>query len=237
LERLTELHCRGRIVSARHNSDLKNEIENRLKEGEFDLGFYRLRLSFFDFNLPATLADAKSIIMIAVPRPQAQATFTFKGKRVPVIIPPTYVGYKKTNDAMEDFLSSLLAKEGYKTTKALLPLKLLAARSRLAKYGRNNITYIEGMGSFYELVAYYSDLPCESDSWHEVQTMEKCARCQACVHACPTGAIAEDRFLLHADRCITYHNEMKGTVSFPNWLNVSWHNTLVGCLRCQKVCP
>jgi epoxyqueuosine reductase len=53
--------------------------------------------------------------------------------------------------------------------------------------------------------------------------------------ACPTDAIGSDRFLLHAERCITFHNERRA--EFPDWLSPAWHNCLVGCMICQKVCP
>jgi epoxyqueuosine reductase len=53
--------------------------------------------------------------------------------------------------------------------------------------------------------------------------------------ACPTGAMASDRFLLYAERCITFLNEQPG--EFPDWLDSSWHNCLVGCLACQNACP
>jgi epoxyqueuosine reductase len=53
--------------------------------------------------------------------------------------------------------------------------------------------------------------------------------------ACPTGAISADRFLLKAERCLTFHNERRG--AFPEWLKPSWHNCLVGCLYCQEACP
>lgn len=53
--------------------------------------------------------------------------------------------------------------------------------------------------------------------------------------ACPTGAISSDRFLLYAERCITFRNEQPR--KFPHWLNPSWHNCLVGCMHCQNACP
>jgi len=119
--------------------------------------------------------------------------------------------------------------------KAIVPWKLLAARSGLAQYGKNNITYIAGLGSFYRLVAFVSDLPCLEDSWGEPQILKDCSKCDACTKACPSGAIGTDRFLLHAERCITFHNERQE--EFPTWLNPSWHHCLVGCMVCQKVCP
>jgi epoxyqueuosine reductase len=86
------------------------------------------------------------------------------------------------------------------------------------------------MGSFLQLVAVYSDLPCRKDDWLEAQMMESRQNC-------PTGAIPSDRFLIRAERCIVFHNEKPSNIPFPSWINVSWHNCLVGCLHCQNVCP
>jgi epoxyqueuosine reductase len=93
------------------------------------------------------------------------------------------------------------------------------------------------MGSFLQLVAVYSDLPCQRDSWQEAQMMKSCRKCYACRQNCPTGAIPDDRFLLRAERCIVFHNEKKGDIPFPVWIDPSWHNCLFGCLHCQRVCP
>jgi epoxyqueuosine reductase len=120
---------------------------------------------------------------------------------------------------------------------ANLPKKLTAVRAGLATYGRNNITYVPGMGSFYRPVLLWSDLPCEEDQWQELRMMATCERCQACLRACPTGAIGADRFLLHAERCLTLYNEEPHHVPFPRWVDPSWHNCLVGCLYCQRACP
>jgi epoxyqueuosine reductase len=107
----------------------------------------------------------------------------------------------------------------------------------LAEYGRNNIAYVEGMGSFMRLTAVYSDMPCESDSWQEPKTMSHCRDCNLCRKACPTGAISSERFLLHAEKCLTYHNEREAEIPFPVWIKPEWHNCIVGCIRCQAACP
>ena len=65
--------------------------------------------------------------------------------------------------------------------------------------------------------------------------LNDCTTCDACAKACPGGAIGAGRFLLHAERCITFHNERQGKL--PAWINPSWHHCLVGCMICQKVCP
>jgi len=114
-------------------------------------------------------------------------------------------------------------------------LKLLAVRSGLGSYGRNNICYIQDSGSFCRLVAFYTDYPCEGGVWFESQMMEDCKNCSACVRVCPTGAITPDRFLIRTERCLTFFNERKG--KFPSWVNPSWHQCIFGCMRCQSVCP
>jgi epoxyqueuosine reductase len=65
--------------------------------------------------------------------------------------------------------------------------------------------------------------------------MEACAQCRACEKSCPTGALSSERFMIRAEKCLTYFNE--GEEAFPEWLKPTWHNALVGCLRCQQVCP
>ncbi len=234
---LAEHGYQGRIVSIQHLPELQEEIKERSSQGLFDEEFYRLRLAFFDFKVPETLPEAKSIIVVAVPRPQAQATFTFEGEKTALILPPTYVAYQQTTNRVAEFLAGILKEKGYGIARTALPLKLLAVRSGLAEYGRNNISYVSGMGSFFQLVAVYSELPCLEDSWREAQIMKQCENCQACLRSCPTGAISSDRFLLHAERCIVFHNEKKGDIPFPSWINPSWHNCLYGCLHCQRTCP
>ena len=237
LPRLTERGYQGRIISIRHLTELQEEIKERYSQGSFDEEFYHLRLTFYDFRAPETLPEAKSIIVVAVPRPQAQATFMFEGKKRDLILPPTYAAYQRTTDSVAEFLTGILKEEGCGIAPTALPLKLLAVRSGLSEYGRNNITYVPGMGSFYQIVAVYSELPCREDTWREARVMEQCGSCQACLRSCPTGAISSDRFLLHAERCISFRNEMKGDVPFPPWIDPSWHNCLYGCMYCQRVCP
>ena len=65
--------------------------------------------------------------------------------------------------------------------------------------------------------------------------MDACRRCSACRRNCPTGAIGPDRFLVRAERCLTFHNERPAP--FPGWLDPAWHHRLFGCMRCQTVCP
>jgi epoxyqueuosine reductase len=84
-------------------------------------------------------------------------------------------------------------------------------------------------------MAFFSDLPCEDDVWFESSMMKECQKCTACIRACPTGAITSERFLIRAERCLTFQNERSG--EFPSWVDPSWHHCLFGCMGCQKICP
>jgi epoxyqueuosine reductase len=238
LLRLREHSCKGRIVSVEHVRDLQEEIEGRYERGLLDKEFYQERLAYFDFHIPPKdLPEAKSLLVVAVPRPQSQAVFTWSGESKALTIPPTYVANERTRRRIRDVLAEILAPRGYRLTPTALPLKLLATHSGLGVYGKNNICYVPGMGSFLQLVAFYSDLPCWKDRWQEAQMMKYCNNCCACRQVCPAGAISPDRFILHAERCIVFHNERKGDIPFPAWIEPSWHNCLVGCMHCQRVCP
>jgi epoxyqueuosine reductase len=233
LSKLEEQGYKGRIVSPEHLPELQAGIEGPYLEGLLDEELYQEYLTGFEFNLP----EAKSLIVVAFPHPQTRITFTWEGKPVPTIVPPTYLHGREIDRQVEELLAEALAPEGYRMALAKLPKKLLAVRSGMARYGRNNVSYVPGLGSFYRLVVLWSDLPCAEDDWREPRMLEKCETCTACLRKCPTGAITSERFLLHAERCLTFHNEKPGDVPFAEWIDPSAHNALVGCMHCQRVCP
>jgi len=230
-------NCKYRVTSTCHLPELQKEIEARRDQGQFDSEFAQQYIPGFNFAPPEELRNARSIIVVAMPRPPTKADFNWNGKKQSFILPPTYTAYDESRLHVERTVAQALGKEGYKIASPLLPLKLLAARSGLTEYGRNNITYVQGMGSFMRLTAVYSDMPLESDSWQEPKMMVRCQDCGVCQKACPTGAISSDRFLLHAEKCLTYHNEKSAEIPFPNWIKPEWHNCIIGCIRCQTACP
>ncbi|MDH4367544.1 MAG: FeS-binding protein, partial [Dehalococcoidia bacterium] len=231
--KLEERGYRGAVVPVEHVAQLKHEIEERMRQKEIDAGLYKRYLIHFKFDVIANLPGARSIIITAAPQPQRKVTFQLNGQAYSFIIPPTY--YSNTDDRIKRILRSILSSNGYQLHRAALPLKLLAVCSGMAKYGKNNIAYTGGLGSFVRLAAFLSDVPAGSSDWLEPRAMKDCDKCKACRKACPTGAIAPDRFLIHAERCITFLNEDRG--EFPEWIDPAWHNSLVGCMKCQLVCP
>lgn len=231
--KLEEKGYRGAVVPIERVVQLKYEIEKRLSQKEIDAGLYERYLTYLKCDVASTLPGSRSIIVTAAPQPQRKATFYFNGQTHKGIFPPIYTG--DTDKRVGDIIQSILAPSGYQIHAAALPLKLLAVRSGMATYGKNNIAYVDGMGSFLRFKAFLSDMPIGSSEWLEPQVMKECNKCRACVKSCPTGAVVPDRFLIHAERCITFFNE--STDEFPEWLDPSWHNSLVGCMKCQLVCP
>jgi epoxyqueuosine reductase len=222
---------KGRIVSAQRLSDLKEEIEVRHRTGIFDEDFYLERLAGSTFAVEEQLPGARSLIITAAPQARQRVGFCLKGRHYHFEVPPTYSNH--TDAAVQSVLSRILAPM-FRLEPLSVPEKLLAARSGLARYGRNNIAYVDGMGSFHRLRAFVSDLPSIGDEWIEPEAVAQCDRCTACLSQCPTGAIASDRFVILAEKCLTFHNERPD--AFPDWIDLSWHNCLIGCMLCQSVC-
>ncbi len=193
----------------------------------------------YSLDLPECDFAIQSILVVATPSPAAiEVTFTRNGKRIPEILPTSYVDKEKSPSRIETYLKAFLHPIGYHVCCApQLPRKLIAVRSGLGMYGRNNICYVEGMGSFLNLNLFFSDIPCTEDQWQDIRHMEICHTCQACLHICPTAAILPTRFLIDNERCLTYFNESGGEWDFPGWIDPLSHHTLYGCMRCQTACP
>ncbi|MFC1619820.1 4Fe-4S double cluster binding domain-containing protein [Candidatus Neomarinimicrobiota bacterium] len=236
MARLERMGYQGRIVPVRRVEELRRTYADHQDTGHLDEELSREWLNGFDFQLPERLPQG-SVILIAIPQPEQRVTFSltgrFAGRELTTVMPPTY--HHGVDNKVRKVLRDILELNAYQLFDTNLPKKLLAVRSGLAQYGRNNITYVSGMGSYYRLILFASDLPATDDVWQAAQAMEICTRCTACMKSCPTGAISEDRFLLRAELCLTFHNERK--MGFPDWIDPDWHHCLVGCLRCQWSCP
>jgi epoxyqueuosine reductase len=234
---LAEQGHRARIVSLSRSDELREEIESHRRAGRLDEELYQAYLADLSFQPPDDFPEARSIIVTATRDPLVRFHFKWKGNTLAGLVPPTYLHGLRIIEEIESLLGQYFQGSGHRIARAQLPRKLLAARSGLARYGRNNIAYVQGMGSFHRLSTFFTSLSCDRDGWQPPEMLERCETCSACHGTCPSGAIGEDRFLLHAERCIVFHNEKPAHVPFPDWIRPSWHNCLVGCMICQQVCP
>ena len=234
LRLLTERGYQARSLFVSHLEQVREDVERWHRDGFLDRYLYDNYLFRFRYQMPESFPEAKSIVVITIPQPICEVSFTWEGKSFRSIVPPTYAKAVEIDQEIVELLER--ADDGVHLMRAVLPQKTLAVRTGLAEYGRNNITYVPGFGSFHRLTSFFTnrELP---DDWQEMRVMERCEDCGTCLQACPTGAIAEDRFLLHAERCITFHNEMPSETPFPEYVSEGMHNAVVGCMICQKVCP
>lgn len=240
LEYLEKNGCYGSVVSIDHLDELGGEIRSLHDMGLIDDDIFNYGGSERPYHTPRpprSLSRAKSIIVVTTPQPMVRTTFHRDGRKVRLVVPPTYFDGLKVANRARNLLREAFRPKEYRFVRALLPQKLLAVRSGLALYGRNNITYIPRYGSFHRPTSFYSDYETPVDHWQEKRALPLCVKCRACMNACPTKAIQDDRFLISADKCLTYLNEKPAKVDFPRWVDSSAHNALVGCMRCQIACP
>ena len=214
---------------------VKREIAGRRSESEIEG-------HFFDNELKS-LATAwiqnpgQTIVLVAKPCSAHTVNFDIEGKELVALLPPTYFRYRAVfEEVRRDLVENGL--KGARVEHLAAPLKALASRLGLAAYGRNNIGYVDGLGSYFQLCGYVTDTKLPEMETPGIGTgvlLADCENCGICAGMCPTGAITEERVLLRAEKCLTYANENAG--NWPDWVNPQTHNCLVGCLECQRACP
>jgi epoxyqueuosine reductase len=199
---------------------------------------FRDEVTPLNFKVPADFSNAKSVVVMATFAKLMYVNFHLDGKTIRVMVPPQYYA----DDMNAEKLKSIIQKDIVKRADSRVvdisnrvPLKPLAAHSGLGRYGRNNLIFVEGMGTFNLLAAFLTDQTFPEDNWTAINILDACRRCDHCDRICPTGSISRSNFLLNIDRCITLYNENPG--DFPNWIMKSSHHALMGCVRCQDPCP
>ena len=224
-----------RAVTLQRLVDLEAAFEDLLLGGLLTPRVYEECAQYFSFALPERSSEAHSLVIGARLSPKVRVEFELETGRRLYTVPPQYHGHEAVAAEALALLAQRDHERAFEVEVAELPMKLLGACSGLGLYGRNNLLYVAGMGSFHQLAAFYTDETCLEETWDEPLAMTRCQDCTACMKACPTGAIVRDRFLLKMERCLTLFNEESG--EFPEWIEPSAHNCPVGCLRCQIVCP
>jgi epoxyqueuosine reductase len=229
--------CSAKAISTDRLEQLKEDIASLRNNGALDEKVYNDYLVTMKYQVPDDFPEARSIIVIAVPQPQLKVAFIWNGKRMEMVVPPTYAFAREVDERVKRVMMENVAPETLRLQKAIVPLKTLAARSGLTFYGRNNIAYVPKKGSFVRLTAFFTELVCEEDPWDDRKMLPACKTCRNCLKACPNGVIGEDRFLIKVERCLTFLNEQSAEIQFPDWVDPAAHNAIVGCMHCQRVCP
>jgi hypothetical protein len=169
----TDFFYKYSSLSVDRLEELQAFIDGLKREGRLsDDETFRSYLKDLRFEVPEGFPEAKSIIVMAFFNRLMLVDFHLDGEKHEVMLPPQYYASGLTEERLEDIIREEIIREpGYRIERTTgVHLKLLAVRSGLGKYGRNNISYVDGMGSLLKLFAYFTDYPFEDPLPHPVHT-------------------------------------------------------------------
>ncbi len=107
-----------------------------------------------------------------------------------------------------------------------------ARRSGIGWMGKNTMLIHPKAGSWYFLAELILDL----DLVYDQPIQDYCGTCTRCIDACPTGAIAQDGYIVDGGKCISYFTiELRDAI--PEDYRGQFENWMFGCDICQEVCP
>ena len=106
-----------------------------------------------------------------------------------------------------------------------------AAKSGLGWIGKNSMLITKQKGSFYFIAEIILDLELKPD----YPTTDHCGSCTACIDACPTDAIIEDK-VIDSNKCISYLT-IELNEQIPSSFKDKMEGWVFGCDICQDVCP
>ena len=236
-----DFYYKYKTLSVEYIEKLQEDIDKLRRAGALsDNEVYRGYIDARKFEIPENLPNAKSMIIIAIFGKLGLVNFNLDGKKHEIMIPPNYYENGLEIEDLENIaLNKIIKEPGYKVEfTRYLHSKLLAVRSGLGKYGRNNICYVDKMGSMLNLYTFFTDYEFGEDNWTEIKMMEQCENCTICFKNCPNNAIptpSDENFVINAGKCTSVYNEIRGII--PDWIPYEAHNALMGCMKCQLPCP
>jgi epoxyqueuosine reductase len=130
-------------------------------------------------------------------------------------------------------LAGRIGSFGYRVCVDSAPVleKAHARNAGLGWIGKHTNLIARDAGSWFFLGEILTDLPLPIDA----RASAHCGSCEACIPACPTGAIVAP-YRLDARRCISYLT-IEHHSAIPEELRPALGNRIYGCDDCQLVCP
>ncbi len=110
--------------------------------------------------------------------------------------------------------------------------KLWAEKAGIGWQGKHTNLITRDFGSW----VFLGELIVDSVLHYDSPMVDYCGSCQACIKACPTGAIVEP-YQLDANKCISYLTIEYWDKPIPEDLKNNINGWIFGCDICQDVCP
>ena len=130
-------------------------------------------------------------------------------------------------------LASLLTDAGHRAEPLIDDNRLVdraaAARAGLGWIGKSTMVLTPGHGPWMLLGSVVTDIRLETTR----PMIRDCGICEACIPACPTGAITASG--LDASKCISTWLQTPGSI--PRWIRPSIGRRIYGCDDCLTSCP
>ncbi|WP_119343883.1 tRNA epoxyqueuosine(34) reductase QueG [Facilibium subflavum] len=142
---------------------------------------------------------------------------------------------RKKLTKLDDFIKSMFPQHNCRVFSDSAPVmeKPLAEKAGLGWIGKNSNLMDAKEGSFFFLGSLYSNI--DFSRFSAPKQTEMCGSCKACIKACPTNAIVNNK-VVDARRCISYltiENKNEIPLEFRDQIG----NRIYGCDDCQLVCP
>jgi len=107
-----------------------------------------------------------------------------------------------------------------------------ASKAGIGWIGKHSLLINKTQGSFFFLAEIIVDAELEYDT---AFATDHCGTCTACMDACPTNAIVENK-VVDGSKCISYFTiELKDAI--PTSYKDKFDDWMFGCDICQDVCP
>jgi len=107
-----------------------------------------------------------------------------------------------------------------------------AVKSGIGWIGKHSLLINKQQGSFFFLAEIVADIELDYDAPFPTN---HCGTCTACIDACPTNAIVENK-VVDGSKCISYFTiELKDAI--PTAYQNKFQDWMFGCDICQDVCP
>jgi epoxyqueuosine reductase len=223
-----------RIVDAIADVESRERMRKAFARGDFSTWPYDDARAACASDPAHVLADARSVICIAVPyaTPPPSAG-PARGRVSNYAWSPDY--HTRVRAMLAELAAGIDRAAGASVTAIACDTKPIAerafaARAGLGWIGKHTNLISPALGSFVFLGEVVTSVHLEADA----PLKKSCGTCERCVDACPTGALRGD-YTIEATRCIADLNQR--TDPIPREMRPLIGTWIWGCDLCQLACP